>query len=163
MAISITYDLLNAQIRQRWGVLYIVIGHKGDLPPNLKQLLAEQLPEFDTSAALVHKTIPAAESPIEALDSAWVKFIKWPIKLKEGVVTEALERDVQQRVRANVNRSLIERGFEILQFDFEPVGMPLTGDHGLPATPTAPPADVKIWPAAVIGLLSLPLAKLLGK
>jgi len=141
MTISVTYDALNAREKARWAILYMAIGHNGDLDPGLIQKIRVQLSKFKLGEPIL-RTVPASDSGLETIDANQVSFLKWPIRSAE----------------------LIAAGNEVLQTDVKPAGVSLTGDQGIPPTPQVGPAPVPLWPVGVAAILmSFPLMKWAGK
>jgi len=162
MTISVSYDAMNARERARWGILYMAIGHKGDLDPGLVQKIKAQLYKFKLGEPIL-QTVSANASPLETIDATEVTFLKWPIQSATQMTSEAAG-EIRNEIRSTINRDLISAGNEVLQTDVKPVGQSLTGDQGIPVTPSIGPAPVPLWPVGVAAvLMSFPLMKFAGK
>lgn len=162
MTISVTYDALNAREKARWAILYMAIGHNGDLDPGLIQKIRVQLSKFKLGEPIL-RTVPASDSGLETIDANQVSFLKWPIRSATEITPEAAG-DVRGTIRSTINRELIAAGNEVLQTDVKPAGVSLTGDQGIPPTPQVGPAPVPLWPVGVAAILmSFPLMKWAGK
>jgi len=88
MTISVSYDAMNARERARWGILYMAIGHKGDLDPGLVQKIKAQLYKFKLGEPIL-QTVSANASPLETIDATEVTFLKWPIQSATQMTSEA--------------------------------------------------------------------------
>jgi hypothetical protein len=153
---SVSYDYLNLLSHKRQAVLYLVIGHNDPLPANITTQIRTALSQFDLSAAPSIKRVAESKSPIEALSSEWVTFIKWPIRSKVGLFSPDTAGEIRQLLRSKINQALISQGCEILQTDVKAINDELTNDHDIPPTPQAELANIPIWPAALLGAFALP-------